>query len=147
MAAALQKAQDALEKMGVFAMLTAAEREAQRERALAGQHWMLTPWTLVEVVHAVQRPLLAPDFTVLLVHDRDAGQTSARPLIFATCSIDSTDRLDLLGEWHEPLDDPDAADSKGGPADRQRRDVAFQVKITGATHYADATKGVIKDER
>ena len=41
------------------------------------------------------------------------------------------DRLDLYGEWHEPSDDP----AQVGPDDRRRRDVAFQVKITGPKHY------------
>ena len=134
-------APEALDTMGIFALLTDADKNAQRDRALVGQHWMLTPWTAIEVVHAVQRPLIAPECTALLVHDRDLGQTSARPLIFATCSIDSTDRMDLLAEWHEPLDEPTAVDSAAGPVDRQRRDVAFQVKVTGPKQYADATKG------
>ena len=47
-----------------------------------------------------------PEFKTLLVHERGIGETAARPLILATCSIESTDRLDLLGEWHEPLDEP-----------------------------------------
>lgn len=131
-----------LPQMGVFDFLSAADKDAQRTRAETGQHWMLTPWTVVEAVHAVQRPLIMPEFTVLLVHDRDRGQTSARPLIFTTCSINSTDRLDLFGEWHEPLDEPTTPDSKSGPVDRQRRDVAFQVKVTGPKQYADATKGL-----
>jgi hypothetical protein len=134
---------DALGKMGLFDLLKPADQDAQRKRALTGQHWMLTPWTVVEVVHAVQRPLITPEFMVLTVLERAEGETSARPFIHATCSIDSTDRLDLLGEWHEPSDDPAAPDTKSGPADRQRRDVAFQVKVTGPRHYADATKGAI----
>jgi hypothetical protein len=135
-------APDDVERMGIFELLAPADKEAQRPRAETGQHWMLTPFTVVEVVHAVQRPLLTPEFTVLLIHERDEGETSARPLIYATCSIDTTDRLDLLGEWHEPVDDADAPESKTGPADRQRRDVAFPVKITGPKQYADATKGL-----
>ena len=84
---------------------------------------------MIEAVHAVQRPLIAPDISSLSILDRAAGpDTSARPLIHAACSIDSTDRLDLLAEWHEPIDDPASTISKTGPADRQRRDTAFQVK-------------------
>ena len=49
--------------------------------------------------------------------------------------------MDLLAEWHEPIDEPTAVDSAAGPVDRQRRDVAFQVKVTGPKQYADATKG------
>jgi hypothetical protein len=93
---------------------------------------MLTPWTVVEVVHAVQRPLLDPDFVSLSILDRGSGQTSAFPLAQVQCSIDSTDRLDLYGEWHEPGDDPSAP----GPEDCHRQDFAFQVKVTGPKHYA-----------
>ncbi|MDK2744428.1 MAG: hypothetical protein NDI90_16120 [Nitrospira sp. BO4] len=127
-------APEALSLMGVFQWLAAADQNAQRDRALSGQHWMLTPWTLVEVVHAVQRPLLNPDFVALSILDRSFGETSALPLAQVRCNIDSTDRLDLYGEWHEPSDDP-LKDSQG-PVDRHRRDVAFQVKITGPQHYA-----------
>ncbi len=114
----MRLASDNLKSLGVFQMLSAADQNAQRARALDGQHWMLTPWTVIEVVHAVQRPLLhsrvrrCSAFTTA-----QSGQTSARPMFHARCSIDTTDRLDLYGEWHEPLDDPDAADS----AQRTRR--------------------------
>ena len=72
-------------------------------------------------------------------YDRSIGQTSALPSAQVRCSIDSTDRLDLYGEWHEPIDDPSQEGS--GPGDRQRRDVAFQVKVTGPKQYA-GTGGV-----
>jgi hypothetical protein len=127
---------DALALLGVFQWLAPAEQTAQRARALAGQHWMLTPWTTIEVVHATQRPLLAPDFVTLSVLDRASGQTCAYPLIHARCSIDSTGRLDLYGEWHEPDDDAATPESKSAPSDRHRRDAAFQVKVTGPAHYA-----------
>ena len=100
---------------------------------------MLTPWTIVEVVHAVQRPSARSPVHALSILDRTTGQTSALPSAQVHCSIDSTDRLDLYGEWHEPVDDP----SKDGsaPGNRQRRDVAFQVKVTGPKQYA-GTSGV-----
>ena len=130
---------DALSLLGVFQWLAPADQAAQRGRALSGQHWMLTPWTVVEAVHAVQRPLLDPQFMTLSILTERAGQTSALPSAQIRCSIDSTDRLDLYGEWHEPIDDPSKDGS--GPGDRQRRDVAFQVKVTGPKQYA-GTDGV-----
>ena len=130
----------ALPLLGVFDLLTDADKSAQRDRALNGQHWMLTPWTVIEAVHATQRPLLAPDIMSISILDRQLGQTFVRPQIHARCSVDSTDRLDLFAEWHEPID-AGVDDSKTGPADRQRRDAAFQVKVTGPKQYADATKG------
>ena len=58
---------DALSLLGVFQWLVPADQAAQRGRALSGQHWMLTPWTVVEAVHAVQRPLLDPQFVTLSI--------------------------------------------------------------------------------
>lgn len=95
----------------------------------------------MDLVHAVQRPLLTPEINSLSVAPRRLNVTSARPVIHATCSINSTDRLDLLAEWHEPLDDPQVDGSANGPADRQRRDVAFQVKITDSKNYANRGTG------
>jgi hypothetical protein len=118
-----------LEIMGVWRWI-AGGGELER-LALDGQHWMLTPWTTLELVHAVQRPLLAPEFEKLRI-DRSLGDTSAQPRFSARCSIKSSDRLDVLAEWHEPIDDP-AADAA---TDQQRGDVAFSVKITGADDYA-----------
>jgi hypothetical protein len=125
----------ALSRMGVFALMSDADKSAQQARALDGQHWMLTPWHEVEVVHAVQRPLMPPEIASVSIA-RDLAATSARPKITATCSVDTTDRLDLFAEWHEPTDDPVQPDSAAGPADRQRRDAAFQVKITDPKSYA-----------
>lgn len=123
---------ESLAILGVFQWLEAGDQNAQRTRALSGQHWMLTPWTVLEAVHAVQRPLLDPGFVSLTIN-RGSRETCAFPVAHVVCSIDSTDRLDLFGEWHEPGDDPSVA---GGPGDRHRRDVAFQVKVTGPRQYA-----------
>lgn len=134
-------APSALDILGVFNLLPVPDKTAQRTRALDGQHWMLTPWTVIEAVHAVQRPLLQPDVATVSILGRKPNQTSARPSMQVRCSIDSTDRLDVFAEWHDPIDDDAIAESQSGPADRVRRDAAFQVKITGAKHYADATTG------
>jgi len=138
----MRLALDALEKMAVFGWMTDAHRDAQRSRAENGQHWMLTPWRVIELVHAVQRPLLAPDITSLSVPQRDPGSTSARPVINATCSINTTDRLDLFAEWHEPVDDPEHPESATIVADRLRHDLAFHVKVTTPTSYAQRLLGL-----
>ena len=117
----MKLAPDALEKMGVFAWLDAPDQAAQRKRAGDGQHWMLTPWRVVDLVHAVQRPLVTPEITEIAIWPRAAGSTFAVPAVLASCSIDSTDRMDLLAEWHEPIDDAAVAESAAAPADRQRR--------------------------
>lgn len=129
-----------LQTMGIFAWLNAPEQAAQRDRARNGQHWMLTPWNEIEVVHAVQRPLFSPDIVSLAVA-RDLNRTSARPVLSAHCSLNSTDHLDLLAEWHEPIDQGTGPESAGAPVDRQRRDLAFTVKITDARAYAQQLHG------
>ena len=131
----MKLAPDALEKMGVFAWLDAPDQAAQRKRAIDGQHWMLTPWRVIDLVHAVQRPLVTPEITTIAIWPRAPGSTFAVPALLASCSIDSTDRMDLLAEWHEPIDDAAVAESAAASADRQRRDVAFPVKITDPRFY------------
>jgi hypothetical protein len=75
-------APQSLPLMGVFALLSEADRAAQRDRATDGQHWMLTPWTTLELVHAVQRPLIDPEPVALIV-PRVLNATSAAPQILA----------------------------------------------------------------
>ncbi len=123
------------EVMGIWRWIPAADRDALEAMALRGEHWMLTPWRTVELVHAVQRPLLAPEILRLQV-DRDFGATAATPSFLASCSLKSTDRVELHAEWHEPSDDPEAAASRDIGIDRARGDVAFAVKITDPKSYA-----------
>ncbi|HEX8159632.1 MAG TPA: hypothetical protein VF526_19800 [Solirubrobacteraceae bacterium] len=104
--------------------------------ATEGRHWMLTPWTTVELVHAVQRPLIAPavdskGITVV----RTPGATSATIEFMAWCSIKSTDRIDVRAVWNEPSDDPAAKESEVQLANRGRDDTAFSMKITGPDDY------------
>jgi len=97
-----------------------------------GQHWMLTPWRNVELVHAVQRPLITPEVTNLKLNiKRAAHQTFAQPVFTTPCSIKSTDRVDLRANWNEPYDD--------GPGKKvgnhERIDHAFSMKITDLKSY------------
>jgi hypothetical protein len=125
----------ALSKMGVYAWLNSATQAAQAQRARDGQHWMLTPWRELEVVHAVQRPLKPPDIQSVSIQTRSYGDTNAIPVIVAQCSISSSDRLDVHSASHEPVDDGAA------PGDQARNDLAFSLKITDATTYATVLDG------
>ncbi|MFO0887940.1 MAG: hypothetical protein U0790_02215 [Isosphaeraceae bacterium] len=129
------------EKMGIWQWLTKQEQQALEPLARDGQHWMLTPWRTVEVVHAVQRPLIAPVMDKMVVSRSKNKPTSATPQFIATCSIKSTDRVDLLAEWHEPSDDPSAPKSLLAAVDRSHGDVAFTIKITDAASYAQKRDG------
>jgi hypothetical protein len=130
----------ARETMGLWHWLTPAQQQKVDELVLTGQHWMFTPWRVLHVVHAVQRPLLEPELSKLHV-DRSFGSTSARLQFHARCSLKSTDRLDLHAEWHEPIDTPEDALSEPALADRSRGDVAFAIKITDPKHYAQKILG------
>ncbi|HEX8680232.1 MAG TPA: hypothetical protein VF683_09745, partial [Chthoniobacterales bacterium] len=127
----VKASQEALRILGVWNWLTDAQKAAAEKRARAGQHWMLTPWRNVELVHAVQRPLLTPDFKRLEV-GRGLDATHALPVFEARCSIKSTDHLDLRAAWNEPFEDT-AADVR---ENRPRTDHAFAVKITDPASYA-----------
>jgi hypothetical protein len=136
------------EEMGIWRWIPEAERPALEQMALDGQHWMLTPWRDVEVVHAVQRPLITPGFLNLRI-DRGSNDTSAVPRLVASCSLKSTDRIDLMAEWHEPQDDisrvqitdPHAAAIQKALIDRSRRDTAFATKVTDPASYATRDAG------
>jgi len=125
-----QLAGSSVELMGIWNWIPTASRPALLKNAQQGQHWMLTPWRNVELVHAVQRPLIAPEMK--LVVNRAFGATRAIPRFTATCSIKSTARIDLEATWHEP--DGDSSGPLG--ADRLRSDHAFSVKITDPQFYA-----------
>ena len=92
---------------------------------------MLTPWRNLELVHAVQRPLISPAMTRLVV-DRPGSATFALPNFTSTCSMASADRLDLRANWNEPFEDAAANVIEN----RHRIDHAFSIKITDAKDYA-----------
>jgi len=137
----VQPSDDALKILGVWNWLTAAQQTQTivinghpttlEKLAHRGQHWMLTPWRNLELVHAVQRPLITPEMTKVVV-DRQDSATFALPNFTATCSIPSTDRIDLRANWNEPFEDAAANQLDN----RARIDHAFSVKITDAKSYA-----------
>ncbi|MCU0562491.1 MAG: hypothetical protein MUE48_00920 [Desulfobacterales bacterium] len=121
----------ALGLMGIWNYLSSTERAALEKRALSGRHWMLTPWRTLALVHAVQRPLIAPD---ILQHrmSRRFQDTKAAPYFVANCSIKSTDRLDLQASWNEPRDES----AHPVPTNETRDDHAYSIKITDPQRYA-----------
>jgi len=145
----LRLSREALHRvMGIWRWIPEADQAALEPMALDGQHWMLTPWREIEVVHAVQRPLITPEFLTLFV-TRGRNDTCAVPRFLASCSLKSTDRIDLLARWHEPQDDasavqrsdPRAAEVEVALIDRARGDTAFATKITDPTTYATRSAG------
>ena len=49
------------------------------QRTVEGGHWMLTPPTVLTLVHAVQQPIGTPEFTAIAVQHRTYGQTDQLP--------------------------------------------------------------------
>ena len=102
---------DALPSMGVWMLERPAAQAAQEADAVSGRHWMLTPWVTVDLVHAVEKPLAAPELKVAdpAVFDsgvfRYPGNTHAWLAGTIANHAKSTGRLDVDATWTEPIDD------------------------------------------
>lgn len=103
---------DDLDALGVWdwiASASPADLAALRAAALAGLHRMLTPALQLTLVHAVQRPLITPQFVDLVALPRQIGDTVATLTEEGTgtpVSGKSTRVLEIHGDWQEPVDDP-----------------------------------------
>jgi hypothetical protein len=79
----------------------------QLQRAVdSSRHCMVTPWDEVELVHAVQRPLAAPDLAPGERVFRAPGATDYRFTGTLAPEPLSTGSLTLTARWEEWLDDP-----------------------------------------
>lgn len=96
-----------LKQMAIWQWIVeAGQGNALRDLALAGMHWMLTPHRELVLVHAVQRPLIQPEFQELRSY-RDPGQTWADLQDEIPISGKSTLKLDVVAAWTEPVDTGD----------------------------------------
>jgi hypothetical protein len=84
---------------------TDAQEAELDEIATTGGHWMITPWRVLTLVHAVQRPLCEPIWTKLQTAKPGIGSTEARLRGHVHENTASTGELDLLARWEEPVDD------------------------------------------
>ncbi len=85
-------------------------RNGNAQRARKGAYWMLTPDRVLTVVHAVQRPVSAPEFVVSPAGkrwraSRDAGASAAQLSGFLTVDAPSTDSVDIFGSRTYAVDD------------------------------------------
>jgi hypothetical protein len=118
----------ALALLGLWHWLSKLEQRKIKLRALDGQHWMFTPWLDIELVHAVQKPLITPVLSLQVY--REAKRTWAVPQFSTPISLKSTDHADLMARWHEP-----SLLQKSAPADLSKIDRAFTIKISDPTNY------------
>jgi len=84
---------------------TPQDRDTLRALIRQGRHWMITPARRLVLIHAVQQPVLTPQWVLLRGNpQRGAGQTAIS--LEGTLAIHraSTDKFDLHAEWMEPID-------------------------------------------
>lgn len=78
---------------------------AQRETVRRGRHWMITPASDLTLVHAVEKPLEAPEIRLEPGWMRDVDATfSLLPGVVHNHAA-STGRLDIDAAWSDPVDD------------------------------------------
>jgi hypothetical protein len=71
--------------------------------ATQGSHWMLTPYRTLTLVHAVQQPLQTPEYAALQAQ-KTLGDTFATVVDAMPIHGKSTNKLDVLATWSEPID-------------------------------------------
>jgi hypothetical protein len=130
--------EERLEQMGVWNWVEAfkelggklddAKLHQLREGALRGHNWMITPFRWVELVHAVQQPLGAPEIKALYPA-RLKGHTYADINGAVTVHGPSSAKLEMMASWKERHDDP--ADPGNDPVKDRRSGhvIAFDHEI------------------
>jgi hypothetical protein len=74
--------------------------------AADGQYWAITPAVTLELIFAVQKPLLTPELPSFPTPARSPGDTFAELEAGLRYSPKSTSSIDLLADWGDPVDDP-----------------------------------------
>ena len=105
--------EEGLSKMAIWGLVESASSDiispsdilSLKQLALDGRHWMLTPFRKVKLVHAVQQPLISPEFQKLTAHPRNLGETIVRITDQMPINGKSTDKLDIQATWQNIVDD------------------------------------------
>ena len=105
--------------------------------ALRGQHWMLTPWREITLVHAVEQPMKAPELYKLTA-DKALAQTYASLRGAVVTHSNSTGEIDVWARWTDPVDNL----GKAGPTDEDHDGYVFNRKIG----YAETVAPFPKDQ-
>jgi hypothetical protein len=117
-----------LATLGIWQLIEEAKPAnlaALRQTAVNGQHWMLTPYRVLTLVHAVRQPLATPEFLALPV-SRTPGQTFVTYNGIMSFHVNSTGRLDVLAGWQDQVDGgPGTPD----PSARPKAVTAFDVPV------------------
>ena len=77
----------------------------QRDTVRRGRHWMITPFTELTLVHAVEMPLEPPEIRLGPGKRRDVAATFSLLPGTVHNHAASTGRIDLDADWEDPVDD------------------------------------------
>lgn len=94
-----------LDKLAIWALMSASKRTELFQTGMDGQHWMITPNREVVFVHAVERPLRASKFKAIDIEPaRAEGETFAKLKADIDCHFHSTGQVDIEASWSDPVD-------------------------------------------
>ena len=133
---------DDLKRQGVWQWTAEAAPAnlAEVETAtVAGRSWLHAPWREITLVHAVQKPLVAPKANVDSPANKKLGDTFAVISGKVVTHSASTSKVDLIGEWEDPIDDPKLP----APTTREQKTHLCEVPIeenAGVTAIRDGAK-------
>lgn len=97
-----------VEQMGLWEWLDGSPET--RQRIVEGRDWFFTPYRVVDLVHAVRQPLMAPVLDGV-VAERGSGDTVCRFTLQMTHSHTSTGRVEVMAQWTGPVDDGPGTDA------------------------------------
>ena len=110
-----------LEEMAIWKLIDSTTSDPiLKKMVIDGKHWMITPYRTVKLIHAVDKPLLSPEFQNL----RSIRKLGERTTILSDkIPIDgkSTQKLEIHAEWNEIYTDREG--------EKCTPDVAFEVFI------------------
>ena len=99
---------DRLDLLGMVAWCEAELAGDELDRVITAMKenrcWLTTPWHDIELVHAVQHPLETPVFEDFRV-SRPFGATHADVAGLVSLHRPSTEKVDLVARWTDPVDD------------------------------------------
>ncbi len=127
---------DGLQLMDLWRRIRSFGNEA---KARKGAYWMLTPDRTVVVVHAVQRPVSAPEFvknplTKRWRSRRGANETAAELKGSLTVDAPSTESVDIIGRRTYAVDE-------GPGTERPRVIVNQEIGVLGTVAIPDPAPG------
>jgi hypothetical protein len=133
--------QPGIMQMGQYQWFSPSDPAAFLDLSLKGQNWLLSPFQVVRMIHAVRTPLVAPAFQAPLSSRSTPGVTTVDindPKFLVDAK--STSQIDVEATWTDIYDNPaDPASDPSAPAS------AAPTKISHVTTTAPAFKLTVPD--